>query len=289
MSTSPKAKTGDNDWSPDQYLLFSNARNRPIHDLIAFLGPGYAPARIVDLGCGPGNSTELLAARFPNAAITGMDSSPAMLAKARRTLPNTTFTLADVRSYTPPTTTDLLFANAVFHWLRHPERIPTITRLLLTTTTPGQKSEGGGTGGGVLAFQVPDNYTEPSHLAMRETAASAGPWQPYFDALAPDEQRPDLDPIESYLDYYNALKPHCRAVETWTTRYVHVLDDGHDGIVEWVKGTGLQPFVNVLPAEGGVREAFVEAYRKRLGEVYPLAEDGKVLLVYPRRFVVAFR
>ncbi|KAK4096661.1 S-adenosyl-L-methionine-dependent methyltransferase [Parathielavia hyrcaniae] len=277
MSAGSVTQAGDKGWSPDQYLLFSNARNRPIHDLIAFLGPGFAPSRIVDLGSGPANSTEILAKRFPSASIAGVDSSPAMLAKARATLPNTTFTLADLRDYDPaPGTVDLLFANAVFHWLRRPERIPTITRLLLTQPS------------GVLAFQMPDNYMEPSHLAMRETAASAGPWRPYFEALAP-EQRPDLDPIESYLDYYDALKPHCRAVETWTTRYVHVLDDGHAGIVEWVKGTGLQPFVNALPTEGGVREAFVAAYKKRLEEVYPLAADGKVLLAYPRRFVAAFR
>jgi trans-aconitate 2-methyltransferase len=286
--------TGDNDWSPDQYLLFRNERNRPIHDLINFLGPDYAPSRIIDLGCGPGNSTSILAARFPHAgSLTGVDSSPAMLTKARNTLPNTTFTLADLRTYTPPppppesdsnpnpnSGATLLFANAVFHWLRHPERLPTITRLLLTLP-PGS--------GSALALQMPDNYDEPSHRAMRETAASPGPWRPYFEALSLPEERPDLDPIEPHLAYYDALRPHCRAVETWNTRYVHVLEDGHDGIVEWVRGTGLLPFLNALPADGGVREAFVEAYRARLVHEYPLARDGRVLLAYPRRFVVAFR
>jgi trans-aconitate 2-methyltransferase len=282
--------TGDNDWSPDQYLLFRNARNRPIHDLLNFLGHDYAPSRIIDLGCGPGNSTSILAARFPHAAsLTGVDSSPAMLTKARSTLPNTTFTLADMRTYTPQPAPEsdsntkggatLLFSNAVFHWLRHPERIPTITRLLLTLPQGS---------GSALAFQMPDNYDEPSHRAMRETAASPGPWRPYFEALTPEE-RPEMDPIEPHLTYYDALQPHCRAVETWSTRYVHVLEDGHDGIVEWVRGTGLQPFVNVLPAGGGVREAFVQAYRERLVREYPLARDGRVLLAYPRRFVVAFR
>jgi trans-aconitate 2-methyltransferase len=287
--------TGDNDWSPDQYLLFRNARNRPIHDLINFLGSDYAPSRIIDLGCGPGNSTSILAARFPHAAsLTGVDSSPAMLTKARSTLPTTTFTLADLRTYTPPPPppesdsdsnpnpngiTTLLFTNAAFQWLRHPERLPTITRLVLTLPQGS---------GSALALQMPDNHDEPSHRAMRETAASPGPWRPHFEALAP-EQRPDLDPVEPHLAYYDALRPHCRAVETWTTRYVHVLEDGHDGIVEWVRGTGLQPFVNALPAGGGMREAFVEAYRARLVREYPLARDGRVLLAYPRRFVVAFR
>ncbi|KAH6847830.1 S-adenosyl-L-methionine-dependent methyltransferase [Chaetomium sp. MPI-CAGE-AT-0009] len=266
------------DWSPDQYLFFRDARNRPIHDLIAFLGPNYSPTSIIDLGCGPGNSTEILTTRFPGATISGVDSSPAMLTKARSTLPHTTFTQADLHTYTPPPGVDLLFSNAVFHWLRQADRMATLTRLLRTLRE----------GSGVLAFQVPDNHGEPTHRAMREAAAAAGPWRRYFEALPPD-QRPDLDPIEPLIEYYDLLKPLCRAVETWTTRYVHVLEAGHAGIVEWVRGTGLQPFLGALPAEGGVREAFLEEYRGRLEREYPLTADGRVLLEYPRRFVVAFR
>lgn len=278
MATTTTTTSSAPDWSPDQYLLFRAARNRPITDLLAFLGPSYSPQRIVDIGCGPGNSTELLRARFPSAALSGMDSSPAMLERARAALPETLFELGDVRGYVPPGGVDLLFSNAVFHWLRREERIPTVTRLLLGLEK----------GTGVLAFQVPDNHLEPSRRAMGETAASPGPWTPFFAALAP-EARPDIDPIESHLDYYNALSPHCRLVETWTTRYVHVLEEGHKGIVEWVRGTGLQPYVNALPETGGVREAFLEAYEERLEREYPVAADGRVLLAYPRRFVVAFR
>lgn len=278
-SAMDSAKSAANDWSPDQYLLFRNARNRPIQDLITFLGPDYRPSTITDLGCGPGNSTELLAARFPDAHITGVDSSPAMLTKARTTLPHIPFSKADLRTYTPAPGTDFLFSNAVFHWLRTPDRIPTVTRLLLTQH-PGR---------GVLALQMPDNYDEPSHRAMRETAAAPGPWRQYFDKLTAADQRPDLDPIETPMAYYDALRPHCsRGVETWTTRYVHVLA-GPEQIVEWVRGTGLQPFVNALPVEGGVREAFLEEYERRLGREYPRAKDGSVLLAYPRRFVIAFR
>ncbi|KAK4032584.1 S-adenosyl-L-methionine-dependent methyltransferase [Parachaetomium inaequale] len=284
MSSSPKTSNrsppeSTSDWSPDQYLLFRQARDRPIRDLIAFLGPDYAPKHITDLGCGPGTSTALLAARFPSAHLTGVDSSPAMLARARTALPSSvaSFAQADVRTYLPdPHTTDLLFSNAVFHWLRTPERLPTITRLLRTLPK-----------GGVLALQVPDNYDEPSHRAMREAAAAPGPWRAYFAALPPDK-RPELDPVEPVVAYYDALRPHCSEVEIWTTQYVHVLED-HGGIVEWVKGTGLQPFVNALPEEDGVREGLLRAYRERLEEGYPRAGDGKVLLRYPRRFMVAVR
>ncbi|GAB1316370.1 hypothetical protein MFIFM68171_06580 [Madurella fahalii] len=263
------------DWSPDQYLLFRKARNRPIYDLLAFLGQEYNPKCVIDLGCGPGNSTEILAARFPGAKITGVDSSPAMLTKARATLPDVEFTHGDVRTYLPDPQTDLLFSNAVFHWLRTRERIPTITRLLLALRD-----------GGILALQMPNNYDEPSHRAMREAAAFSGPWRPYFASLPP-EARPDLDPIEPTMDYHNALQPHCRRVEIWTTQYQHALED-HGAIVEWVKGTGLQPFVNVLP-DGEVRERFMREYRRRLENEYPWARDGRVLLTYPRRFVVAVR
>ncbi|KAL2022219.1 hypothetical protein VTK56DRAFT_5829 [Thermocarpiscus australiensis] len=275
--TSSTRQGAGGDWSPDQYLLFRANRDRVIHDLIAFFERDYAPERIVDLGCGPGNSTEILKQHFPNAQkITGVDSSPAMLAKARQTLPDVEFLHADVRTYEPEPGTDLLFANAVFQWVRRAERIPAITRLL-RTLPPAR---------GVLALQMPDNYDEPSHRAMREAAAAPGPWRAHFEAL-PAEDRPERDPLEPVMEYYNALTPHCRAVELWTTHYQHVLD-GHGQIVEWVKGTGLQPFMNALP-EGEVREAFLAEYRRRLERAYPTAEDGKVLLAYPRRFVVAFR
>ncbi|KAG7286249.1 hypothetical protein NEMBOFW57_008556 [Staphylotrichum longicolle] len=275
---SSQMRPGSTDWSPDQYLLFRNARNRPIHDLLTFLGPGYTPTSIVDLGCGPGTSTEILASRFPTATLVGVDSSPSMLAKARTLLPNTPFAPADLRTYHPPKGTSLLFSNAVFHWLRAADRIPTITRLL-RTQTPNS--------GGVLAFQVPANRDEPSHVAMREAAAAPGPWRAHFAAL-PAAQRPDLDAVESDVEFYDALKPLCSTVEVWTTVYTHVLED-HDGIVEWVKGSGLQPFLNALPEEGGVREGFLAEYRRRLEEGYGRAADGRVLLRYPRRFVVAFR
>lgn len=280
MSLSEGKENGQDaaDWSPDQYLRFSDARNRAIHELIGFLGPDYAPARIIDLGCGPGNSTALLAARFPGARITGVDSSPAMLARAREALPpHIDLVRADVRTYQPDADADLLFANAVFHWLPADRRIPTVARLLAALRP-----------GAVLALQMPDNRDEPSHRCMRDAAAAPGPWRPFFFSGSP---RPDLDPIEPPLAYYDALRPLCagsRGVEMWTTRFVHALD-GHADIVEWVRATGLRPFVNALPADGGVREAFVDEYRRRLEAAYPRAVDGRVLLEYPRRFVVAFR
>lgn len=170
----------------------------------------------------------------------------------------------------------MLFSNAVFHWLRAEERIPTVLRLLQTLLPPG----------GTLAFQVPDNYDEPSHKSMRETALLDGPWTTYFQSL-PASERPDLDPVETPDTWYNALIPYCESIDIWHTLYQHVLP-GPASIVEWVKGTGLMPFLNALPDQE-VREVYLKAYEQRLSEVYPPLVDGKVMLRYPRLFVVATR
>lgn len=266
--------TATSDWSANQYLKFGNERTRAVRDLVSNI-PLHSPKRIIDLGCGPGNSTAVLASRWPHAQISGMDSSPDMLSKARANLPGITFVQGDLRTYEPEPGADLLFSNAVFHWLRSEQRVPTILRLLKS-----QKA------GGVLAFQVPDNYQEPSHKAMREVALLDGPWREYFQAL-PADKRPDLDPIESPADWYNALIPFCQKVDVWHVLYQHVME-APSSIVEWVKGTGLMPFLNPLPTQE-VKDAFLKAYEQRLSEVYPSLADGKVMLRYPRLFVVAKR
>jgi trans-aconitate 2-methyltransferase len=268
MSTSAPA-----DWSATQYLKFGSERGLALHDLIARISLS-SPKRITDLGCGPGNSTALLKARWPDARLSGVDSSPNMLVRARESLPGVDFAQGDVRSWIPDEPTDLLFANAVYHWLRSPERIPTILRLFETLPA-----------GGVLALQVPDNYHEPSHAAMREVATATGEkWTEAFKDVA---ERPDLDPIEPPAEWYDALSSRAQKVDIWRTTYYHVLA-GHRDIVEWVRGTGLQPFLNALP-DGEVKEGYLKGYEKRLEQVYPKMKDGKVLLGYPRLFVVAVK
>ena len=262
------------DWSATQYLKFGNERTRAVRDLVAQI-PLSSPRRIVDLGCGPGNSTAVLAARFPDAVISGVDSSPDMLSKARQAMPDVSFVQGDLKTFEPEPGADLLFSNAVFHWLRTEDRIPTILRLLRTQSP-----------GGVFAFQVPDNYEEASHRAMRETALLDGPWREHFQAL-PAKDRPDLDPIETPNDYYDALIPYCESVDIWHILYQHVME-APSSIVDWVKGTGLMPFLNPLPTEE-VRDEYLKAYEQRLGELYPRQVDGKVMLRYPRLFVVATR
>lgn len=270
------------DWSATQYLKFGNERTRAVHDLLAQARPHVQKdtPRIYDLGCGPGNSTSALLDAFPGARATGMDSSPDMLAKASAALPTAEFVQGDLATFETPGA-DVLFSNAVFHWLRSPQRIPTLVRFFQGLRT-----------GGVLAIQVPDNYHAPSHRLMRETASTAGAaWSSFFADSnigdVSDARRPDLDPIEAPGEFYDSLSPFAQSVNVWRTEYYHVLADA-GAIVEWVKGTGLQPYLHRIGDEGA-KKAFLEEYERRLAEAYPGLKDGKVLLGYPRLFVVAVR
>src|SRR5919197_4645193 len=115
------------DWSARQYLKFEDERTRPPRDLLAQV-PLQSPRRIFDLGCGPGNSTELLIGRYPQAEVVGLDSSPDMLRQARERLPACTFVAGDLATWRPPEHTDLLFGNAVFQWV--PDHTAVLRRLL---------------------------------------------------------------------------------------------------------------------------------------------------------------
>jgi trans-aconitate 2-methyltransferase len=285
-SQQPSANDKKKDWSATQYLKFNNERTRPVHDLVAQIKPHLTSPnpRIYDLGCGPGNSTQVLLDAFPSAHVTGLDSSPDMLEKASAALPAVEFVQGDVSTFTPREgeKVDLLFSNAVFHWLRTPARLETLVRLF-SSLQPG----------GVLAIQVPDNYHESSHRLMRDVATAPDmPWSEYFDtahvAEFGDKQRPDLDPIEPPRAFYDALSPHAEMVNTWRTMYHHVLGDA-GGIVEWVKGTGLMPFLARMEGDKEVEGMFLEEYERRIAGEYGALGDGRVLLGYPRFFVVAVR
>jgi trans-aconitate 2-methyltransferase len=255
------------DWDAALYRRFEDDRTRPSRELLARV-PLEKVTLAYDLGCGPGNSTELVVARYPQAQVIGVDSSPAMLDDARKRLPGTRFEKGDLESWMPQgEAPDLLFANAVFQWVpRHQE----VLRRLMSALAPG----------GVLAVQMPDNLDEPSHALMRETASS-GPFAERLENAAAARGRlPDPE------SYYDLLKPLSATVDVWHCIYNHVLD-GPEAIVEWVKSTGLRPFLDALRPEE--RPQFLESYRARLAKAYKPRVDGKVLLRFPRLFVVAQR
>jgi trans-aconitate 2-methyltransferase len=252
------------DWSPSTYLKFEDERTRPARDLLAQVTVE-RPRKVVDMGCGPGNSTELLAMRYPGAQIIGLDSSPAMLAEARLRLPLAEFELADASTWVPGPETDVVFANAIYQWV--PEHLSVLPKVLAALEP-----------GAVLAVQMPDNLAEPTHRLMQEVAA-VGPWAERLKHAA----REPLPPVRTY---YNALKPFASRLDIWHSIYNHVLADAA-AVVEWVKGTGLRPFIDPLSEDE--RRAFLAAYMAKIAEAYPAAVDGKVLLRFPRLFIVAQR
>ncbi len=254
-------------WSAAQYTKFEAERSRPMRDLLAQL-PAEGVRTAADLGCGPGNSTELLQARYPDAAIVGIDSSPDMIEAARRRLPNVRFEIDDIATWTETGSFDVILANASLQWV--PDHASLLPRLLGKLAPDGR-----------LAVQVPDNRDEPAHLLMREVAAN-GPWSERFadvgDGMPP---RHDAEWV------FRALRPLAADVDVWRTTYHHPLPGGASAVVEWFKATGLRPFLD--PLDGDQRTAFLAAYESALEGTYPTLEDGTVLLPFPRLFYVARR
>jgi trans-aconitate 2-methyltransferase len=222
----------------------------------------------VDIGCGPGNSTEVLAAQFPQAKVSGIDSSPDMVEAARKRLPHIPFDVAPVETWVSAKPLDVMLANAVFQWV--PDHATLFPRLL------GQLAPGGS-----LAVQMPDNLEEPAHRLMRETAEQ-GPWaEKLKKAAAARTARLDA------TWYYETLRPHCAQIDLWRTVYYHQLAGGPAAVVEWFKGTGLRPFL--APLDDAEQAAYLQRYLAAIERAYPAQPDGTVLLPFPRLFIVATR
>jgi len=262
----------DHTWDPDRYLAYADERGRPFVDLLAridAMSPGSpgSPARVVDLGCGPGNLTRLLAQRWPEARVSGLDSSPAMIEAARRDHGETgiDFAVADLREWRPDEKVDVLVSNATLQWVDgHLDLLPRLVAALAP--------------GGRLALQVPGNFGEPSHELRRELAAQA----PYADHLHDIATPASHDP-EVYLRVLSDLG--C-AVDAWETTYLHLLPavEDPDPVFTWVSATGARPTLEALPA--ALRERFVTEFTAGLRAAYP-PRDGVVVLPFRRVFAVA--
>ena len=254
-------------WSPTQYLAFEEDRTRPVRDLLAAIPPVAARA-VVDIGCGPGNSTELLGARYPDAVTMGLDSSPDMVAAARKRLSTLHFDVADIEGWHGPGPFDVILGNAVMQWV---PTHGTVLPRLLGLVAPG----------GSLAIQLPDNLEEPAYQAMREVAAEE-PWAGTLRAASGFRAEQ-----HTASAYYQMLRPHCRRVDVWTTTYQHVLPGGPSAIVEWFKGSGLRPYLDAIDEQ--MRAEFLRRYTVLVAQAYPALPDGTVLLPFPRLFFVATR
>jgi trans-aconitate 2-methyltransferase len=249
-------------WDPKTYLSYADERTRPAADLLARVADT-APERVADLGCGPGNSTALLAARWPGAAIDGIDSSAAMLKQAAQSGVAANWIAADLAQWSPAQAYDVVFSNATYQWL--PDHASLLPRLF-GFVKPG----------GTFAFQVPANFDAPSHALMREVAQD-GPWAAKLRHVRPAS-------VLSPDAYYDILSARARRLDIWETTYLQVLE-GDDPVLRWVSATGLRPFVQAL--DDAERETFTDVYRERLREAYPRRADGKTLFAFRRLFAVA--
>ena len=266
MTTHPWKRPVTADWNPNLYMKFEAERTRAARDLLAQV-PVDSAQTVYDLGCGPGNSVELLQRRFPSAAVTGIDTSEAMLRHARLRAPGATFELKDITTWTPDRPADLIFANAALHFLPdHEVLFPRLASLLQS--------------GGALAVQMPNIVREASHAAMR-LVATEGPWAHRLVPIA--KTRPVIASFEEYHDW---LRPLCADIDIWMTTYVHRLD-GPGDIVDWFAGSGLRPFLD--PLDETERRDFLALYKRELEQAYPAEPDGKTFLRYPRLFLVAVR
>jgi trans-aconitate 2-methyltransferase len=255
-------------WNSEQYLKFANERTQPSIDLAARVALD-SPTRAIDLGCGPGNSTAVVARRWPQAEVIGLDNSAAMLAQARRDFPAQTWIESSITDWRadPAQPVDLVFSNAALQWVPdHRREFPR----LLSQVAPG----------GALAVQVPANLDAPAQRMMAELAASAG-WREQFTT------QPRTWHVHAPDFYYDILSPQAKRLELWTTEYYHILPN-LDGIIEWYRGTGLRPWLDALPNEI-TRTEFLGAYRARLVPYYPERPDGRVLFPFRRLFIIAYR
>jgi trans-aconitate 2-methyltransferase len=253
-------------WNAEQYLKFADERSRPSLDLIARVADP-DPERIIDIGCGPGNSTAILRRRWPDADITGLDNSEDMIAAAGKSQPEGKWILADATAWTAEVPFDLLFSNAALQWM------PDHDRLL-----PHLFSQVGSAG--AMAVQIPAHFNSALHREIHEVAGDPL-WRDRMDAPmnSMTKKSPEF--------YYNLLQPLAERLEMWETEYYHVMDD-HRAMVEWFRGTGLRPYLAALENDAE-RQRFEDMLLERYTNVYPRQDDGRILFRFRRLFIIAYQ
>ena len=249
-------------WDPSHYLRFADHRARPGLELLARI-PVDDPATVVDLGCGTGNLTARLAERWPAASVAGIDSSAAMLERARAEHPGLHWVQADVGGWEPPEPVDVIYSNAALHWLDdHHEVFPRLRSFLAP--------------GGVLAVQMPDAWRQPTHLVPAEVLD---------DGDYPTEARSALmrDRLSTPAEYRRWLQPG--SVDVWRTTYYQELT-GQDPVWNWVTGSVLRPVLDALGPHSESGERFTGECQARYRQAYPMLDDGVTVLAFPRLFMV---
>ncbi len=254
-----------NDWNPSLYLRFGNERIQPTVDLVNRITLR-EPDRIVDIGCGPGNSTEVLVRRWPDAHMTGIDSSAAMIKSAGKRLPNVEWRVADAQDLGGNETFDLVFSNAVIHWIPdHANLIPALFRMVKP--------------GGALAIQVPLSSEMPIAQAIEKC---------YERLRLNNDFRIEAflhyNPVETYMEILSSLS---RRFDVWVTSYYHVMESSLE-IYEMMKSTRIRPYLDSIVDEGKIRE-FEKSLKKEIAVVYKPQKNGMVPFSFKRLFMTIYK
>lgn len=252
------------DWSAAQYLKFKNERTQPAVDLTNRIDHA-RPKKIIDIGCGPGNSTIVLADRFKDAYILGVDNSENMIERAKADFSGLDFMLCDVNGDLSclDNDFDVVFSNACIQWIPNHEQL--LGKLLGLLKKDG-----------VLAVQIPFNYSEPIQRIIREVSTSEG-WRDYFP-------NPRIFHTLTSREYFDILSGISSDFNIWETTYYHVMKSHHD-IIEWYRGTGMRPYLSVLSDEKKIE--FERDIYNRLNEYYPKQDNGNIIFRFPRLFFTA--
>jgi trans-aconitate 2-methyltransferase len=253
-------------WNPDSYLQYASERTQPSRDLVARIAKEN-PHTIIDIGCGPGNSTRILRGRWPDAEIAGLDSSAEMIAKARANDPARQWILADAESWSPGSRYDIVFSNAALQWM--PQQEAVIPRLFEHLEDDG-----------VLAVQVPMNNDSPLYQAMI-AVSERDEWHLRLQGCGARPAYKD----ESF--YYDLLTRLTSRVEIWLTTYLHRMNSRRD-LIDWYASTGLRPYLAAIDTDAE-RERFKQEILATCEKDYPIRRDGKVLFPFRRLFFLAWK
>lgn len=253
-------------WNAEQYAKFIKERTLPSIDLANKINLEN-PREIIDIGCGPGNSTRVLKDRFPDAHIVGADYSQNMIDKAKSQNDGIDFMLFDANNDFPLLNKkfDVVFSNACIQWIpNHRELIKNMMGVL--------------NDGGVLAVQTPMNYKEPIHRIISELS-TGGKWKNKFD-------NPRIFYNLTQSEYFDLLSEVSSDFSVWETVYCHRMPS-HESIMDWYKGTGLRPYLEALSEEDAIE--FENDVYEEVVRAYPIQANGEIIFRFPRFFFTAVK
>lgn len=255
-----------NEWNPEQYLQFKSERTQPAIDLVSRINIVH-PGSIIDIGCGPGNSTQILVNRWPDSEVVGLDNSTAMIEKARQDYPDQKWIVGNAENIDPEIKFDLIFSNATLQWIPHHEKF---LPKLFNCANPG----------GAFAVQIPKFKNMPINVAI-ETVANYDNWIKYTKGCE------ELFTLKDPGFYYDIINKLAIRVELWETSYFHILNS-QESIIDFIRTTGLKPYLERLPSDE-MRSEFEHDVLTECKKYYKVQSDGKVLFPFERLFFIGYK